>query len=169
MRMRFSKILFLSVFGLLLEASALSQSGPKTVVDYYLILPNKYTYDVGPKRRKELINPENGRVNTIDLKNGYLSISGDAGEAGIVIALFKKSDGSYLVGVTVYNELTEDFYMLRYTGGKWSDMTRTVIPKLSKKKRYELPQYGTTINVSSETGERLYQLTWSNGKFTIKR
>jgi hypothetical protein len=169
--MRYSVKIFLLVlaFCLLQETSAPAQSGPKTVVDYYLLLPNKYTYDIGPKRRKELINPENGRVNAIDLKNGYLSISGDAGEAGIIVALFKKPDGGYLVGVNVYNELSEDFYMLRYAGGKWSDVTRAVIPKFNKTNRYELPQYGTTINVDSETGERLYQLAWSNGKFTIKK
>lgn len=150
-----------------IPASAQSAS-PRTVVDYYLLLPDKYTYDVPRQHREELINRE-GRIIARDIQNGYLAISGDGGDPGITVALFKMPDGEYLIGVNVFNEMADDLYFLRYQRGRWSNMTRSVIPDFNKAYEYKLPRYGTTIEVSSKAGKKLYDLVWSGGTFVIKR
>ena len=98
-----------------------------------------------------------------------MAISGDAGDPGITVALFKLPGGEYLIGVNVFNEMADDLYFLRYQSGKWSDVTRSVIPGFNKTYEYKLPRYGTTVEVSSKAGKKLYDLVWSSGKFTIKR
>lgn len=145
----------------------LQKTKPKTVIDYYLRLPNQYTLDVSLKRRKELL--ENSGRTTKDIANGYLNISGDAGDPGITIALFKKSNQEYLIAVAPYDEITDSLYLLEYSDkGEWKDVTKTLIPNISKQLSYALPQYGTAIKVTNENGEFLYTLDWSNDQFLLK-
>lgn len=155
------------------RASTCAQTAqPKTVVDYYLLLPDKYTIEVSKERRRQLVRDDSGRIVAKDSKNGYLYISGDAGESGMVMALFKRPDGSYLIGVNPYNEMADDLYFLSYDKGKWRDVTRAVIPGYSRKLMYTLPQRGTTIEVNSQPseqpGKKLYELVWAHGKFAIR-
>jgi len=162
-------VLMMLAGSLLFSGAASAQSAsPRTVVDYYLLLPDKYTYDVPRRHREELLNNE-GRIIAKDIQNGYLAISGDAGDPGIAIALFKMPGGEYLVGVNVFNEMADDLFFLRYQSGRWSNTTRSVIPDFNKTNEYKLPRYGTTIEVSSKAGKKLYDLVWSGGKFVIKR
>jgi hypothetical protein len=151
------------------HGSVVAQSAqPKTVVDYYLMLPDKYTIEVSKERRQHLVRDDSGRVVAKDIKNGYLYISGDAGESGMVMTLFKRPDGSYLIGVNPFDEMADDLYFLSYDKGKWSNVTRLVIPKYSRKLSYSLPQHGTTVEVSNQAGKKLYDLVWAHGKFTIR-
>lgn len=156
------------------RASSFAQAAqPKTVVDYYLLLPDKYTIEVSKERRRQLVRDDSGRIVAKDIKNGYLYISGDAGESGMVMALFKRPDGSYLIGVNPYDEIADDLYVLSYDRGKWRDVTRAVIPGYSRKLMYTLPQRGTTIEVNSQPSnqpsKKLYELVWAHGRFTIRR
>ena len=162
-------MLIMLVSSLLFSGMSSAQSArPRTVVDYYLLLPNKYTYDVPRQQREQLIN-NNGRIIAKDIENGYLAISGDGGDPGITVALFKESGEEYLIGVSVFNEMTKDLYFLRYRRSKWSDVTRSVIPAFSKANEYNLPRSGTTIEVNGKSGKKLYDLVWSDGRFVIKR
>lgn len=168
-RRSFTTMLMMLVCSLIFSGLASGQSAsPQTVVDYYLLLPDKYTYDVPRQHREELVNRE-GRIIAKDIKNGYLAISGDAGDPGITVALFKMPDGEYLIGVNVFNEMSDDIYFLRYQKGRWSNITRSAIPDFNKAYEYKLPRYGTTIEVSNKAGKKLYDLVWSGGKFVIKR
>ncbi len=70
---------------------------PRTVEDFYMLLPAKYIQPLGEmKDRKKLIK-------TRDVANGYLYLSGKAAMPGwegwAEIALFKKTNGEYVVGV----------------------------------------------------------------------
>ena len=148
--------------------SSFAQAPPRSVVDYYLALPDKYAGEIDRAEREELISDDRARVIAKDIPNGYLAVSGDASSPGLTVALFKKADGSYLVGVTAYDETSEDFYCLSYHDGNWQDVTAVTIPEYSKRLRYELPRYGTSIKVKSQAGKVLYELTWHRGKFTKK-
>src|SRR2546421_7464058 len=100
-----------------------AQAPPRNVVDYYLALPDKYAGEIDRAEREELISDDRARVIAKDIPNGYLAVSGDASSPGLTVALFKKADGSYLVGVTAYDETSEDFYCLSYHDGNWQDVT----------------------------------------------
>lgn len=149
------------------EVKAQHQS-PQTVVDYFLALPDRYAGETTREERKRLVSEDFGRVMVKDLKNGYLTISGDGGSPGFIVAIFKKPDGKYLVGINPYFEMGEDFYLLSYENGKWINLTRMIIPEYNSKLHYDLPQYGTTIKVQNQSGKNLYELAWKEGQFVKK-
>lgn len=158
---------------------------PRTVTDFFALLPEKYFILEGcdkatdkscDKARAEYLKMSGSMV---DVKNGYLRGGCDGGQACIEMAIFKKPDNSYLVGVHTASEMNNDFYFLEYAGGKWNDVSANMIPEFSKKNWYEIPRVGTTMKVYakkvdeqgedyevSERGALLYSLTWKDGKFT---
>lgn len=144
------------------------QTELRTVVDYFLALPDRFTGETTREERKRLVSEDSGRLITKDLKNGYLAISGDGGSPGFVVAIFKKPDGKYLVGVNPYFEMGEDFFILSFENGKWINFTRMVIPGYDPKSHYVLPQYGTTIKVQNQAEKDLYELVWKGGQFVKK-
>ncbi len=131
------KFLLSITFLLAISANLLAQ--PKTVTDYFLAMPNnlystniegkKFTSKAAiTKHRKSLIKIE-------DIKNGYLKLEGPW-EGWAEIALFKKSDGSYIVGhvETGCGPVcggSINFYS--YKAGKWTDVTKKVLPEISEK------------------------------------
>ena len=94
------------------------------------------------------------------------------------MALFKKPDGNYIVGVTTMHELEENSWFLEYSAGRWKEVGAQVVPGYGRDKVYELPRFGTTVSVYEnkkvpgeefrERGKKLYDLVWKNGKFTRK-
>ena len=143
------------------------QAAPKDVIEFYLAIPGKF-YEPDVNHRQELIGEGSGRIIAKDVKNGYLAISGDAGDPGIVVAIFKKPDGQYIVGLNVYDEMTEQFYFLQRDRGVWRDISSQIVPGYSKRLKYELPRYGTTVKVSDKSGKKLYDLVWNQGRFVKK-
>jgi hypothetical protein len=78
--------------------------------------------------------------------------------------------------------MINDYYFLDYANESWTDISATTVPQFSKKNMYELPRLGTTVKVFakkviekgddyevSDKGEKLYDLEWKNGRFTIKK
>ena len=164
-----------------------SSDGPKTVRDFFMLLPEKYftlegcerETDKGCKKAREDYLKAFGEV--VDVQNGYIKGGCDGGQACIDMAIFKRPDGSYLIGVATFAEMQNDNYFLNYKDSTWTDVSSTV-PEFSKKNMYELPRHGTTVKVfakkivdqgpdfeASEKGAKLYDLEWKDGKFTIKR
>ena len=149
-------------------------TNPRTVQDYFLLLPERYA-GISRERREELLR--NGNV-TVDLRNGYLSFQ-DSAEDRSAVALFRRPDGSYLIAVTYLGpdlRVSPDFeevsriYFLRYQNGTWRDVTRSTLPlPFDSRLIYELPRYGTTIKITDRNGQRAYDLMWRNGRFTIMR
>jgi len=164
-----SNLLLPALFALVVfPSAALAQKAqPKDVIEFFLALPAKY-YEPDTAHRQKLIAEGSGRIIAKDVKNGYLAISGDGGDPGIVLTIFKKADGNYIVGLNVYDELNESFYFLEQDAGAWRDISARVVPQFSKRLKYELPRYGTTVKVSNRAGLKLYDLEWKQGKFVKK-
>jgi hypothetical protein len=117
-------------------------------------------------------------LNVEDTANGYMSGYGDAAQEGFEMALFKRPNGTYLIGFYTYGEGgVEDTpwcVFLNYDRGRWTDVSRTVIPNYSKEKyEYKLPRVGTTIQVFEKSEEsepkKLYDLAWTGSKFVVKK
>lgn len=157
---------------------------PKTVRDFFNILPQKYFRLEGCESAKDK-NCERARreyvktfLETEDTANGYWKSGCDGGQSCLRMALFKRPDASYVVAVHTLNEADEVNYFLEYKNGKWSDVAAQIVPEFSDKNIYELPQKGTTVEVFkkvfpepnfSERGSKIYDLEWKDGKFSIKK
>ena len=180
---------------LALAAALLSSIGhaqtktPKTVRDFFNLLPAKY-FEIGccgvhdePDSLKAHTKYLETFLRVEDTANGYLEGGCEGGQSCIVMALFKKPDGSYIVGVHTANTMYDHNYFLEYRNGRWYDVAAKVVPLYDKNKAYALPRYGTEVAVFStkvverisrtqvirEQGPKLYDLVWKNGRFTIKR
>lgn len=159
--------LAVAIIGGIAVAAPRSKS-PRTVVDYYMLLPEKHFED--PDTRRELLH---GGSAIVDIRNGYIHTWGDGAQPALDVCLFKRPNGSYLVAVG--NNYPGDptwepslvFYA--YQGGRMVDVTATTLPRrFNKSLGYELPRYGTTIKVVTEAGKRVYDLVWANGRFNVK-
>ncbi|HLM00415.1 MAG TPA: hypothetical protein VK400_05115 [Pyrinomonadaceae bacterium] len=170
------------------ETGEAASNQPKTVRDFFMLLPQKYFRLEGcePKTDKDCRRAKldylKTHVHIEDTENGYLSGGCDGAQGCLDMALFKRPDGSYLVGINTSFEMMEENYFLDYRGGNWADVSSKAVPKFSRKNAYNLPRYGTTVQVFAkkviekgadyevtERGEKLYDLEWENGKFTIKK
>ena len=157
---------------------------PKTVRDFFERLPEKYFTLEGCHRetdkdcKKARAEYLKSFTQVEDIPNGYFKGACDGAQACIEMAIFKRPDGTYLVGVATEFEMGSNFHFLDYAGGKWEDVSAAVVPEYSKKNWYELPRRGTTMKVyakkiieqgddfeASERGKLLYSLAWKDGKF----
>ena len=102
---------------------------PQTVVDYYMLLPDKYFEASREQRLHWMLDPKRGAI--VDIKNGYLFAPGDGAQTDIHVCLFKRSDGTYLIAVN-YNDRNGvfesflDFYS--YADGSLREITARVLP-----------------------------------------
>lgn len=161
---------------------------PRTIRDFFNLLPQKYFTLEGcyPDTDKDCSKARAQYLKDMtvveDIPNGYFKGGCDGGQACIEMAIFKRRDGSYLVGVFVTGEMTNDNYFLDYSGGAWTDVGSAVVPGFSDKLIYELPRIGTTVKVYekkvlehidgvdiTERGKKLYNLVWKNGMFTKRK
>jgi hypothetical protein len=143
------------------------QDNPTTIKDFYLLMPAKYDGSAVAER-EEILGFESETV--IDEKNGYLSyttpLSGEVFEA----AMFKDPNGEIYLAYNEdcdleYKVLTK-LYFLHYDAGRWVDVTNQVMPlPVNKRFKYKLPETGTTIQVTTAAGSKMYSLLWKNGKF----
>lgn len=165
------------------KTAAMTGNEPRTVRDFFNRLPQKYFTLEGcePKTDK---NCERARedfykrfLEVEDIPNGYLKFSCDGAQSCLRMALFKRPDDTYVVGVHTLHEGDEINYFLEYKNGNWLDISSKIIPSFSKDLIYELPRVGTTIEVYnkfypepeySERGKKAYQLEWKDGKFSVK-
>jgi hypothetical protein len=160
---------------------------PKTVREFFALLPDQYFTLEGCDRATDK-NCDRARAEYLksflkvdDAANGYLEAGCDGAQSCLTMALFKRTDGTYLVGVNRIFEMGDDYYFLDYRNGKWSDVSAEVVPEFSRRNMYELPRYGTTVTVFakkiieedkdfiiSDKGARLYELKWNGEKFAKK-
>lgn len=159
---------------------------PKTVRDFFRLLPQKYFPLEGcrPERDQNCDKARADYIKTFleieDTPNGYWKSGCDGAQTCLEMALFKRPNGSYIVGLRTYAEVTNDSRFLEYRKGVWFDVSTKIVPQFSRKKLYELPRHGTTVEVFSkkiiekgkdyevsEKGAKLYDMIWSNGKFSI--
>lgn len=168
-----------------------TKPAPKTVMDFYLLLPAIEVKGLEAKNRKSFVAIE-------DTRNGYLKLAAPKNnndwekDDWMEIALFKKSNGEYVIGVVSVgctNTCSGTAEFFEYRGDRFVDVTDKIYPitqeiqykQYLRKKRpeqtalgesilsivSELPREGKTIKVNF-TGEKgkemtLFEMTW-NGK-----
>ena len=122
-----------------------------------------------------------------DAANGYMAgadTEEDPQYSSFEMAIFKRSDGTYLVGFHSEALAWSDYYFLDYRNGKLKNISLN-IPQYSQVNVYELPRKGTTIHVyrkkydhpgrplgienTVSKGGKLYDLVWQNDKFVVKK
>lgn len=167
------------------ETPSAVQSKPKNVREFFMELPDKYFTLEGCDKAKDKDCKKakseylKSFTEVEDIKNGYFKGGCDGGQSCIEMAIFKRPDGSYLVGLMTSGEMMNDFYFLDPADGKWLDVSASAVPGFTKKNWYELPRVGTTVKVFakkiiekgddyevSEKGGKLEELIWKDGKFT---
>ena len=157
-------------------AMAAQSSTPKTVADFLLLVPEHYMVGYDLRFREELLRGEHRGV-VIDIRNGYISYDASDNPSGFEFAIFRKSNGRYIVA---YNTVDDDFdwqpedgatlRLLSYEGGRWRDVTRKLLTvALDGRLGYTLPRKGRSIEVTDERGRKLYTLTWARDRFRIRR
>jgi len=156
---------------------------PKTVREFFTLLPSKYFTLEGcspssdkncNKARREYIE---NFLEIEDTANGFWKSGCDGAQSCLTMALFKRPNAAYIVALKVEFEMGVNNYFLEYRGGKWLDIAAQDVPSFSKNNIYELPRNGTTVGVFAKNknsefgdkGKKLYDLVWKNGKFSVKR
>jgi hypothetical protein len=184
--MKFRKILIL-LFVAILAGSAVGQArNPKTPREFFWLMPQEYFILEGLKDRysKEDLARERKEylesfLEIEDTKNGFMQCGGDGSQERFKMALFKKPDATYIVGLYVFGEWGEKYYFLEYRDRKWKNVSLTMVPGYRRSYIYQMPRYGTTIRVFErknfsaeydfgEKGRKLYDLVWKSGKFRIR-
>lgn len=144
-------------------------SEPRSVLDYYLLLPDKYFEADKEQRVKWMLDPKRGAI--VDVKNGYLYAPGDGAQTSVYVCLFRRTDGNYLIAVKTHaSDSTEYTYLdlYVYENGRFLDVTQAMLPvAVNEELIYEMPRYGTTIKVKSKRGRKVYELVWAKDKFRL--
>ncbi len=189
--------IWLSVFIVLTFAFAVAaqSSLPKTVTDFFYLLPEKFFAPSEFTPGKPTLRAyRKSAIKTEDVKNGFLKIEEPFAEGWAEVAIFKKTNGKYIVGISQTgcgpNCLSEARF-LSYENGKWQEITNEVLPeitdaqvsaayqrgKVSKENQsgllvYELPRTGTTIKIKTGDDDApevvLLQLEWNGENFVVK-
>ena len=162
--------LLLAVF-LVQSISAAQSPPPRTVLDYYLLLPEKYFEANREQRVKWMLDPGRGAV--VDIKNGYIYAAGDGAQTSIYVCLFKRPHSVPLIAVKSYDSDTQDYTHLdfyEYRNGALVEVNKGVLPvKVNENFKYEMPRYGRTIEVKDQHGRKLYSLNWAGRRFVLKK
>ena len=161
-------LLAVSLFQLTGDAQS---SPPKTVLDYYLLLPEKYFEANKEQRVKWMLDARRGAV--VDIKNGYVYAPGDGAQTGLYVCLFKRPHDFPLVAVKSHPSDTQEYTRLdfyEYQHGALVEVTETVLPvTVNEEFKYTMPRYGKSIEVRNQRGRKIYTLIWSGRRFVLKR
>ena len=157
--------------------SSAQSSEPKTVGDFFLLVPERYMEGYDLRFREEMLRGERRGV-VVDTANGYISYDASDNPTGFEFVIFRKGNGGYIVAYS--NSVSDNFdwevgdgytfFLLSYERGKWRDVTRSLLPvAFNKRLSYHLPRQGKSIAVTNEKGRHLYTLTWRNDRFHLRR
>ena len=152
------------------SASAAPSREPKTVADFFLLVPERYVGYPLDFRRQLLRGERRGTV--IDIKNGYISWNASDNPEEFEFAIFRKSNGKYIVAFSSPGEpdlYPSRFFLLSYDRGRWRDVTKALRPlAFDTRLDYKLPRRGRTIVVTRDWRKQ-YSLTWANDRFRVNR
>lgn len=180
------------LFGTVVDAQKKAAKEPKTVMDFYLLLPEDAIAPFSQTKDRQSL------IKTKDLANGYLMLeNGKYWEGWGEIALFKKTSGGYVVGVVDGSNATMHYSgieFLEYENGKWRKITEAIFPDVTSEmtlQRYkakvpndteydlqnppfiyfELPRKGTTVKMFADAEDEgsLFEFVWTGAKFELKR
>lgn len=158
-------------------AAAAQSSEPKTVADFLLLVPERYMEGYDLRFREEMLRGEHRGV-VVDIRNGYISYDASDNPSGFEFAIFRKSNGKYLVAYSTGAFYDPEFgeevgnwptlFLLSYEGGRWRDVTWASLPTgFDGKLAYMLPRRGRSIGVWDWRGRKHYTLTWRNDRFRL--
>lgn len=139
--------------GAFASAGGAPQSGPRTIEDYFRLLPERYVTHVGDYGRVEKI---------VDVKNGYLAFADtSAGAARPVFefALYRAADGTpfFIAANTQYDHACHSFetFFLTHDGKGWGDAAAAgVMPRLTPDTFFK--ERGPAALVGKHEGWRSY-------------
>jgi hypothetical protein len=159
---------------------------PKTVRDYFKLVPSEYfnvhccdgNKDAFIKKYVDVLDTQNGFMKGADLEE-------DPRYSGFVLKVFPSgAGGKTILGLYSSSIRWQDYYFLEYKNGKLLNISKT-IPSYSTDNIYEFPRAGSIVKVykkkyssptkeinvdeTVERGKYLYSLVWQNGKFTVKK
>ncbi len=179
----YSLVLFIMIIVSVTAADLRSEnvSGGKTIVDYYLLLPDEYFQceTANILRQKDKL----AQIKKKDLKKGYILASTSDGGLPVEVALF--TDDYMGITVLAVNVRCQSGCMCRkldfffVSDGKlMKSEGEGIFPKIEDIEKaagvtdgYEfiLPERGKAVNVASEdSGKVLLVIEWSGGTFNIK-
>lgn len=189
--MKFKKVLLVLVVAIFAGSATGQALNPKTPREFFMLLSQKYFYLEGIENvtddnytPEQLKRAQKQYLETFleieDNRNGFMQGGGDGSQEKFKMALFKRPNKTYVVGLYVFGEWGEKYYFLEYRNGKLNEISSAVIPGYKRSNIYEMPRYGTTIKVFErknfdpeldwgETGKKLYDLVWKQGKFRIRK
>jgi len=148
---------------------------PRSVIDYYLLLPSDYFDGLATDTRSERLRLlRDFKGSSVDRPHGFLHIRGDGAQSDLTVCLFKRPNGSYLVAVNS-NTASDgvwgpslDFYT--YQQGHLVNVTKAVRPAgINQQLGFVLPRYGTTIKVVNRRGKPVEYLYWNGAGFQLRR
>lgn len=164
-----------------LPVCAQTQTQRRTVLDYFKMLPTKKFFNMGqhplePRlRMKELkqgfdptIPADNRSV--VDLKNDFMRFPGDGAQSGLDVAVFR-FHGRDTVAVRERYGADQLLTFWREQNGRLREVTKSVFPYDYAGEAFEVPRYGTTIQVLKTgrdflpTSKVLARFLWRGGRF----
>jgi hypothetical protein len=171
-----SPMLLLLAVGLAFTVRAADEK--KTIVDYYLLLPDK-TFET--PARDWLQNAA-----VIDKQNGYMRVTGDGAQPNFEVALFRYRDGRPLLAISEGELEGDDRVSLEFfelgTDGRMHKTSRKIFPisdqwasgdqrdRNYEDLRFELPRQGRTVVVrSAKTKKIVHRVTWNGKKFVAEQ
>ena len=144
---------------------------PKTVMDFFMALPEKYfAIECCHHSKQEYIKMY---LETNDTKNAYLKAGADGAQNAIEMTLFKKASGNFVAVVATSGEEGMHTDFVEYNNGKWVDAASKLLPIKKDNYVYELLRKGTNIKVYNikteewgiEKGKFAFNLYWNKEKF----
>jgi len=182
---------------LILVVPAAAQTQPRTVTEFYLALPgsingiegtqdsdipgfeNDFFFYANERNESKasILKYRRSLIKTEDLKNGYLRLESNDWKGWGEVALFKKTDGSYLVAISQVAcepSCSGGVIFATYKSGHWKDVTKQVFPGSSQPHGYyQLPRVGTSIvqicgdksSKSCRFGVELAEFQWNKETF----
>ena len=169
--------IFVAIISALLLSVRAADEKKMTVIDYYLLLPDKTSETPA---RNWLNN-----ASVIDKQKGYISISGDGAQPSFDVALFRYRDGRPLLAICSGELEGDDSVALEFfelgPDAKMHKASRKIFPigdrwssgeydKRYEDFRFELPRRGRTVLVrSAKTKKILHKVTWNGEKFVAEK
>jgi hypothetical protein len=163
---------------------------PRSVLDYYLLLPHKYL----PFLPTDSLGAREAAIRIKDLEAGFLQSGEETEEVSTTMVLFKKSDGSDLIAIenrSCLGACSSNLSLLRYGHDRWFDITSELLPTLDEREiqaslerqyakranepsrqpwlMYTLRRDGASIEINEYlSGMVLGEFEWSNDVFVFK-
>ncbi len=124
-----------------MDCPVVSTTDPKTVLDYYYLLPEQYYRSANDAdwrgndiEETTTFGKRRSNIQTVDEKNMYLQYYPFLGEGDASMRVFKNPDGTHVVAVEVRAcgpGCEQKLSLLEYKNGEWADVKQALLPEVS--------------------------------------